>query len=738
MTIQRNLGPDGLLWGLFHDKGVIAPIRRDVICFDTEADAIEICRKRNGRKLKAAGSHWGLSTAAVSDDLFIETNCPDELQPHPRLSGFAGDMVEIASPQLIDWMVENPPIRAEAAQSDPTFAYRFGPYFVHLLAGTPIYRAYQLLDQQVAPGAETGLVKTLSERHAAAGKPPNAYHGPWAFRTLGGAGGQTVFGALTTGTHGGDYFQRPIADFVAAMHLVTDEGRQFWIEPGPERMPVPIADDNLLRIKYPPTQDGGAGIPLTIVRDSAIFDAVVVGVGRFGIVTSLVYAVAPQYALLEHRDLGNWSQVKSTLLGVAKHHSFDGIYFDPLNPGDKIGDFQTRFGTPAATIRNRFLMIAINVCPHGNNGHRCGVNQRWFVPHGSPETIDEDGFLAGRRERGTANTAGKSFPFDPPPAPGDFSLPTFVKQARGSGTFLQRACSNASFISGLLRACADEIQKVIDNGYVPLASPLLAALGVGAGGSVLAAAAGLCAALAAAVLLLKELANALEEIADISLANAAQAIANEVLTSPLLPDSIKLMLLRYIMLQLFESQQAYQDFVAVSYAVMDTHDYHDRSCYNGAASIEVFFDANRPDIYCTYVDQILAFEGAQQVNEGKITIGYVSLRYVLGSNALISPARFPETVVMEVAEIRHADKSSPFVDNAARVARNPMYAAPFHWGQRIALDPLTRGEMASIFDAAPKVGALEQWKKALRFILKDCAAKDAFSSAFTVQTGLEP
>jgi len=42
---------------------------------------------------------------------------------------------------------------------------------------------------------------------------------------LGGVDGQTVFGELTTGTHGGDFAQPPIADSVAALHLVADGRR---------------------------------------------------------------------------------------------------------------------------------------------------------------------------------------------------------------------------------------------------------------------------------------------------------------------------------------------------------------------------------------------------------------------------------------------------------------------------------------------------------------------------------
>ena len=193
------------------------------------------------------------------------------------------------------------------------------------------------------------------------------------------------------------------------------------------------------------------------------------------------------------------------------------------------------------------------------------------------------------------------------------------------------------------------------------------------------------------------------------------------------------MALRMILLQLFESQQARRDFVAVSYAVMDTHDYKDRSCFGNAESIEVFFDASRPDVYCTYVDQILAFEAAQQENDGRVAFGYVSLRYVQGSHGLISPSRFAETVVIEVAGIRDAAGTLPFVHNAAQVARHPMFAAPFHWGQ---FNPLTRREVERIFDGAPRAGSLTAWRQALRRFTQN-GRLNGFSSAFTRRAGLE-
>jgi hypothetical protein len=76
-----------------------------------------------------------------------------------------------------------------------------------------------------------------------------SYLGPWAIETLGSAGGQTVFGALTTGTHGGDFRFPPLADSVVALHLVTDGGRHYWLEPKDHSLGQ-ITDDARLKALY--------------------------------------------------------------------------------------------------------------------------------------------------------------------------------------------------------------------------------------------------------------------------------------------------------------------------------------------------------------------------------------------------------------------------------------------------------------------------------------------------------
>ena len=155
----------------------------------------------------------------------------------------------------------------------------------------------------------TKLAQSLNAK-LAGGPNAGAYNGPWGFMTLGGAGGQTVFGALTTGTHGGDFRQRPISDAVVALHLVTDGGDHFWIEPLSSQIRFPIADDAKLHAVYGRLNPK---VTFKIIRDNDVFHSVVVGVGRFGVVVSMVLRVVPQYCLLEHRRLDNWTNIKSLL-----------------------------------------------------------------------------------------------------------------------------------------------------------------------------------------------------------------------------------------------------------------------------------------------------------------------------------------------------------------------------------------------------------------------------------------
>jgi hypothetical protein len=95
--------------------------------------------------------------------------------------------------------------------------------------------------------------------------------------TLGGHNGQSLAGAISTSTHGGDWNQPPFPDVVRAVHLVTEGGRELWIEAA--RNPVTKADSDSAALRAVlPCKD------IEIVRDDRIFDAVRFACGRFGVI----------------------------------------------------------------------------------------------------------------------------------------------------------------------------------------------------------------------------------------------------------------------------------------------------------------------------------------------------------------------------------------------------------------------------------------------------------------------
>lgn len=597
-------------WRRFHDsrKSREHPDVPTVLCADSVEDLIDICRARpaTGKRLKAAGSHWSLSESTVSDHVGLESNWPGA-EAVPRNTGLAIDLYELISSQLFDHMAKHPPVSPVKAEVDPCLSeVESNCFYVHLKSGTRVYEAYSLMDGMDA--TPTKLATELNKRSH-----PEAYSLPWGFMTLGGAGGQTVFGALTTGTHGGDFRQRPISDAVMALHLVTDGGDHFWIEPSSRRNPFPIADDTKLHAIYGRINPN---VAFEIIRDDDVFDSVVVGVGRFGIVVSIVLRVVPQYCLLEHRRLDNWTSIKSILKDPARlrHHAFDYAFFSGDNPAADKTAFGGRFNN-VATAQNRFLQIAINPSPHGHDEHRCGVTQRWFCPNTNSEAVDPNtGAIRGRLEMGTSATAGKTSGYV---VPGDGGT--------SSGTFLSRACGSGNFIAGILRELAKELEQVIANNAVTAGGIIAATIPVGAG-AIASAIVNVCAVLAAVVVALIALAEAIDAMGDASLAKVVDTVIKAVQALPV-PYGIMIILLRCVFKSIFESQQKERDYVAISYAVMDGHDYLDRSCFANAESIEVFFDASRPDVYCAYVDAVLAFEASQQESLGPIdqALDYVGL-----------------------------------------------------------------------------------------------------------------
>ena len=103
-----------------------------------------------------------------------------------------------------------------------------------------------------------------------------------SLHTSGAANGQTIAGATATGTHGSRLGFPALHDTVRAIHLLAGDQKQFWIE----RASYPVASPAL-----------PAALGATLLRDDDVFNAVVVGLGAFGVIHNLVIETRPRIYL---------------------------------------------------------------------------------------------------------------------------------------------------------------------------------------------------------------------------------------------------------------------------------------------------------------------------------------------------------------------------------------------------------------------------------------------------------
>ena len=183
----------------------------------------------------------------------------------------------------------------------------------------------------------------------------------------------------------------------------------------------------------------------------------------------------------------------------------------------------------------------------------------------------------------------------------------------------------------------------------------------------------------------------------------------------------------------FKDQQCDLDFEAISYAVMDRHDYLDQSCTVNVDSIEVFFPADDP-MLLAFVDALIAFE-IRQERQGRAFVGYASLRFTGRGAALLSPSRWERTCVVEVSGLRDVEGVRELIDYAIALSRDRNFGGILHWGQRNESDAADI-EYRFGDPTDPDGGDLGRWRRALAGITDD-GRLNGFSSEFTRRTGLE-
>jgi hypothetical protein len=646
-------------------------------------DLIKICTQRApGESLKAAGSHLALSGAAISKRSFIETH--DWNNEYPAMGRTLYDVVPgCLTPDFVAYLAEfeNP-----------------DEYLVHFETGKRIYQLYSELDYgDEDPSSLATLIGSSFGNLA--------YEGPWALPTSGAAGQQTVFGALNTGTHGGDFDRPPLADGVMAMHLVADGGKHFWIEPSMTEWSgreFVLTDEAALTKVY-----GSKGAPgsFTVLRDDDLFNAVLVSAGRFGVVYSVVFRVVRQYVVHQQRRLNTWQNIRSEIADTTSQ------FYTVLRNGDGTdGGGRPGSGGGGDNEPNHYMEIDINVVPHGNfMQNRCSINKR------SSRTLYNwrtDPFAVGRAER-----RGDRGDFDPKIGARRFSNAGNQNPYDPSSDLLFGAfCSGGSVAGGIVDGVHYEIDKYARTKTAEAGGAIAGVFA--AGGPLLDLLLPLLGPLFA---LIAPLLATLGTLAEPRLG----AFLNDLKKLILVPGSAAgLCLWQMIALKLFEFKQANMDISALSYAVMDGFDYQDKICNVNVDSFEVFFDATDPALI-KFVDALLALEVARET-QGKSFIGYIALRFTGRTRALIGMQQFDVTCSVEVAGLKDGADTEEFINTAIS------FCAPFggilHWGQR---NDHQRADIDAAFGAN-----IVKWRAKLGMITEGDTL-NAFRNDFTVQTGLE-
>jgi len=121
-----------------------------------------------------------------------------------------------------------------------------------------------------------------------------------ALQNMGGYDAQTIVGAAMTGTHGSGLGYGPIASQIVSMQVVGEGGTVYQVEPT-NGITNPVG--------FPGTQEENGSIPVTLIQNDDIFNAMTVSIGSMGIVYSVVLKTDRKFWLDERRTLMKWSEV---------------------------------------------------------------------------------------------------------------------------------------------------------------------------------------------------------------------------------------------------------------------------------------------------------------------------------------------------------------------------------------------------------------------------------------------
>ena len=197
---------------------------------------------------------------------------------------------------------------------------------------------------------------------------------PVSLRTMGGSAGQSLAGAISTGTHGSDFDRPPLADNVRAIYLVGEGGTHHWIEPSSR----PIGNSDNIESLFPCITAGN------FHSDDDMFNAAVVAMGAMGVIYALVLDVSPQYVLIQVNNWMTWEALKAPEFTSAIAAGNDlatlgsGLVWDGIGP--ILEPFLASLPELPEEVNPRAVQVVVNPIKNDDGTHNCYATVRYEFP----------------------------------------------------------------------------------------------------------------------------------------------------------------------------------------------------------------------------------------------------------------------------------------------------------------------------------------------------------------------
>lgn len=128
-----------------------------------------------------------------------------------------------------------------------------------------------------------------------------------SLKTSGSSNGQTIVGAISTGTHGSTFDFGSLQECVVGLHLVVDADRHIWLE----RESCPVTADNF-----------ACNFGAERIANDPLFNAALVSLGAFGFIHGVLLEVEPRFLLEAYRV---WLPYNSALKKTVSTLDFSGL-----------------------------------------------------------------------------------------------------------------------------------------------------------------------------------------------------------------------------------------------------------------------------------------------------------------------------------------------------------------------------------------------------------------------------